>query len=208
MWFAHCWRATTRDLIPIVWLVKQTLTDLDVLLHVYLFLRGENFTIRRRNKYVHCNLKIERDNPYHFFPANQQKAGTKIYSLTQCSFTVNECGCHILACNDEKINTHCFTRDMKLSEWEIYKLLNISSGSSNNIGSATDNMDTASSPVKYNLWLNYLLIYNCNQGSGNKMVLADIDGDRNIDAICQHACEESGIEIVLNINSIKGKCFC
>ena len=39
------------------------------------------------------------------------------------------------------------------------------------------------------------------------MVLADIDGDRNIDAICQYACEESKIEIVLNINSRKGKMF-
>ena len=36
-------------------------------------------------------------------------------------------------------------------------------------------------------------------------MLADIDGDRNIDAICQHACEESKIEIVLNINSRRGK---
>ena len=33
----------------------------------------------------------ERDNPYYFFPANQQKAGTKIYSLTPCSLSVNEC---------------------------------------------------------------------------------------------------------------------
>ena len=33
---------------------------------------------------------IERDNPYYFFRANQQKAGTKIYSLTQCGLTVNE----------------------------------------------------------------------------------------------------------------------
>ena len=36
-------------------------------------------------------------------------------------------------------------------------------------------------------------------------MLADIDGDSNIDAICQYACEESKIEIVLNINSRKSK---
>ena len=38
----------------------------------------------------------ERDNPYYFFPANQQKAGSKINYLTQCSLTVNECDWHIL----------------------------------------------------------------------------------------------------------------
>ena len=53
---------------------------------------------------------IERDNPYYFFPANQQKAGTKIYSLTQCSLTVNECDWYILGGNDERINSHCLTR--------------------------------------------------------------------------------------------------
>ena len=34
----------------------------------------------------------------------------KIYSLTQCSLTVNECDWHILAGNDERINSHCLTR--------------------------------------------------------------------------------------------------
>ena len=53
---------------------------------------------------------IERDNPHYFFPANQQKAGTKIYSLTQCSLTVNECDWYILRGNHEKINSHCLTR--------------------------------------------------------------------------------------------------
>ena len=52
----------------------------------------------------------ERDNPYYFFPANQEKAGTKIYSLTQCSLTVNECDWHILAGNNKRINSHCLTR--------------------------------------------------------------------------------------------------
>ena len=36
--------------------------------------------------------------------------GTKIYSLTQCSLTVNECDWHILAGNDKRINSHCLTR--------------------------------------------------------------------------------------------------
>ena len=53
---------------------------------------------------------FERNNSYYFSRANQQKAGTKIYSLTQCSLTVNECGWHILAGNDERINSHCLTR--------------------------------------------------------------------------------------------------
>ena len=58
-------------------------------------------------------LFIERNNSYYFSPANQQKAGTKIYSLTQCSLTVNECDWHILAGNDERINSHCLTRTGK-----------------------------------------------------------------------------------------------
>ena len=53
----------------------------------------------------------ERNNSYYFSRANQQKAGTKIYSLTQCSLTVNECDWHILAGNDERINSHCLTRN-------------------------------------------------------------------------------------------------
>ena len=56
----------------------------------------------------------KRDNPYYFFPANQQKEGTKIYSLTQCSLTVNECDWHILAGNDERINSHCLTRNSEM----------------------------------------------------------------------------------------------
>ena len=51
-----------------------------------------------------------RNNSYYFSRANQQKGGIKIYSLTQCSLTVNECDWHILAGNDERINSHCLTR--------------------------------------------------------------------------------------------------
>ena len=36
--------------------------------------------------------------------------GTKIYSLIQCSLTVNECDWHILAGNDDRIYSHCLTR--------------------------------------------------------------------------------------------------
>ena len=53
---------------------------------------------------------FERNNSYYFSPANQQKVGTKIYSLTQCSLTVNECDWQILAGNDERIKSHCLTR--------------------------------------------------------------------------------------------------
>ena len=59
-----------------------------------------------------CLSNIERNNSYYFSRANQQKAGTKIYSLSQCSLTVNECDWHILAGNDEKINSHCLTREV------------------------------------------------------------------------------------------------
>ena len=52
---------------------------------------------------------FKRNNSYYFSRANQQKAGTKIYSLTQCSLTVNECDWHILAGNDERINSYCLT---------------------------------------------------------------------------------------------------
>ena len=67
-----------------------------------------------------CN---ERDNPYYFCPANKQKAGTKIYSLTECSLSVNECDWYILAGKDDRINSHCLsrhtTRLLILFEWKI-----------------------------------------------------------------------------------------
>ena len=44
----------------------------------------------------------ERDNSYYFFRANQQSAGTKIYSLAQYSLTVNECDWRILAGKDHR----------------------------------------------------------------------------------------------------------
>ena len=59
-------------------------------------------------------LLYERNNSYYFFRANQQKAGTKIYSLTQCSLTVNICDWYILAGNGERINFHCLTRMSKV----------------------------------------------------------------------------------------------
>ena len=43
------------------------------------------------------------------FQPISEKAGTKIYSLTQCSLSVNECDWYILAGNDERINSHCLT---------------------------------------------------------------------------------------------------
>ena len=52
----------------------------------------------------------ERDNPYYYFRANQQQAGINIYSLTLGSLTVKECDWHILAGNDERINSHCLTQ--------------------------------------------------------------------------------------------------
>ena len=61
-------------------------------------------------KHNQMSTIYERDNPYYFFWANQRKAGTKIYSLTQCSLTVNECDWHILAGNEERIKSHCLTR--------------------------------------------------------------------------------------------------
>ena len=68
-----------------------------------------------------CSGCHERNNSYYFSRANQQKAGTKIYSLTQCSFTVNECDWHILVENDERINSHCLTRlDLQRSKIKIY----------------------------------------------------------------------------------------
>ena len=60
--------------------------------------------------YVCKKFYPERNNSYYFSRANQQKADTKIYSLTQCSLTVNEYDWHILAGNDERINSHCLIR--------------------------------------------------------------------------------------------------
>ena len=45
----------------------------------------------------------ERDNPYNFFRANQQKTNGKIYSLIQGDLTNNGYYWHILAGNDETI---------------------------------------------------------------------------------------------------------
>ena len=60
-----------------------------------------------KSTFVDQVLYFERNNSYYFSRANQQKVRAKIYSLTQCSLTVNECDWHILAGNDERINSHC-----------------------------------------------------------------------------------------------------
>ena len=66
-------------------------------------------------KFHSHTLENERNNSYYFSWANQQKVGTKIYSLTQCSLTVNECDWHILVGNDERINSHCLTRYISIN---------------------------------------------------------------------------------------------
>ena len=70
----------------------------------------ENLHENDSRKESTCSGCHERNNSYYFSRANQQKAGTKIYSSIQCSFIVNECDWHILADNDERINSHCLTR--------------------------------------------------------------------------------------------------
>ena len=74
-----------------------------------------SFTFLFYFKFAWTILQDERDNAYYFFLANQQKAGTKIYSLTQCSLSVNECDWHILEGNDKRINTHCLTRKVEIN---------------------------------------------------------------------------------------------
>ena len=74
------------------------------------------FTITSNDRPFGCpiictDIYSKRNNSYYFSRANQQKAGTQIYSLTQCSLTVNEGDWHILAGNDERINSHCLTRN-------------------------------------------------------------------------------------------------
>ena len=64
-----------------------------------------------------CSKLFERNNSCYFSRTNQQKAGTNIYSLTQCSLTVNECDWHILAGNDVRINSHCLIRCVNLPLW-------------------------------------------------------------------------------------------
>ena len=72
----------------------------------------------------------ERNNSYYFSRANQQKAGTKIYSLTQCSLTVNECDWHILVGNDERISSHCLIRHL-FSKGNTFVLRNIKENGTN-----------------------------------------------------------------------------
>ena len=61
-------------------------------------------------QFIHLFKDNRKRHLYYFFLANQVKAGTKIYSLTQCSLSVDECDWYILAGNDERINSHCLTR--------------------------------------------------------------------------------------------------
>ena len=61
-------------------------------------------------KHKHPPFFHQRNNPYYFFRANQQKVNCEIYSLTQCGLTVNECDWQILAGNDDRIVVHCQTR--------------------------------------------------------------------------------------------------
>ena len=69
----------------------------------------------QRQKTMKCGKlrqeHIERANSCYFFRANQKQAGSKIYSWTQCSLSVKECDWHVLAGNDEWINSHCLTRN-------------------------------------------------------------------------------------------------
>ena len=74
---------------PIIWLV-----------HLWRYLPGSIQT---------SNVAKEGNNTYYFFPANQQKANCKIYSLTKCGLTVNGCDWHILAGNHERILVYCLT---------------------------------------------------------------------------------------------------
>ena len=53
---------------------------------------------------------LEKDYRYYFFPANQQKVKSEIYSLTQYDLIVNGCDWHSLVGNDGKIVLHCLTR--------------------------------------------------------------------------------------------------
>ena len=78
------------------------------------------------NELTKYQWQTERNNSYYFSPANQQKAGTKIYSLTQCSLTVNGCDWHILAGNDVRINSHCLTRRLHSSRMSTARLPTVS----------------------------------------------------------------------------------
>ena len=49
---------------------------------------------------------------HNFLRATQQQVSTKIYSLTQCSLTVNKCDWQILGGNDERIKSHYWTRNL------------------------------------------------------------------------------------------------
>ena len=52
------------------------------------------YVLNEDHIHLEC-LTYERENSYYLFRTNQQKASTKIYSLTQCSLSVNECGSRI-----------------------------------------------------------------------------------------------------------------
>ena len=115
---------------------KYFLYNVNSLLHKTIFVLGRLFHFedemgRLNTWHVKLYLSgipsdaLERDNPYYFFSANQQKPGTKIYSLPQCSLNVNECDWYILAGNDERINSHCLTRCIRNKVWkQIHSQIN------------------------------------------------------------------------------------
>ena len=79
----------------------------------FAFSRSEHsLTLRRRALSSDWSVHrfIFRNNPYHFFRANQQKVNRKICSFTRCSLTVNECDRHILEGIDQSIVVRCLTR--------------------------------------------------------------------------------------------------
>ena len=113
-WNVHlqCWHLAVATKVVITHILGVDTSDLRFKDVQILFLKLETR--------AHTEL-FERDNPYYFFPANQHQAGTKIYSLTQCSLTVNECDRPILAGNDQRINTQYLTRRSHL--WRCVQIL-------------------------------------------------------------------------------------
>ena len=63
-----------------------------------------------------------------FLSSQSATSGTKIYSLTQHSFTAHECHWHILVGNDKRINSHCLTGKKSSQNWKKIQNKNLTKG--------------------------------------------------------------------------------
>ena len=66
-----------------------------------------------RQEVSRCRPRGRKRQSILFLSSQSAKRVHKIYSLTRCNLTVNECDWCILAGSDERINSYCLTRNLR-----------------------------------------------------------------------------------------------